>query len=446
MRTAGLFASAAWLACCAPVAAATIAIVGGTVATAVGETFIPDGTVIIRDGLIVAVGAGLPVPAGATIIDARGKYVTPGIISAMSDLGIVEVGAVDPTNDARARGTAFSAAIDISPAINGALTPIAINRVGGVTRAAVAPEVSGEVFAGQGAIITLAAGGDPLVRARAFQFIELGEAGAEAAGGSRPAAWLSLRNALAEAQDYARNPGAFDRGRERGSLVKRVDAAALVPVVEGRQPAVIHAERASDIVAVLRLRSDFPRMRIILVGAREGWLVANKIAAARVPVVTLSLFNLPDSFETLASTRSNVGRLVAAGVKVALGVFGGDSGAQPRNLPYFAGNAVAQAVVPGAVGLTRGQALAAITSAPASIFGMADVGTLEVGKRGDVVVWDGDPLELTSAPVAVLIDGVAQPMTSRQTELRDRYRDLAPGNLPFAYPRQPVAAAPREAR
>jgi imidazolonepropionase-like amidohydrolase len=418
-----------------PAMAETVAITGGTVATAVGETVITNGTVIIRDGRIVAVGAGLPVPAGARVVDAAGKYVTPGIISAMSTLGIVEVDAVNPTNDASARGSVFAAALDVVPAINPSSTPIAINRLGGVTRAVVGPETSTEIFGGQGAVISLAADGDPLVRPRAFQFVELGEEGAQVAGGSRPAAWLNLRNGLEEAQRFARNPAAFDSGRDKGSLVKRMDAAALVAVVQGRQPVVIHAERASDIVAVLDLRRDFPKLRIILLGAREGWLVADKIAAAGVPVVTLSLFDLPDSFETLASTRSNVGRLVAAGVKVGLGVFGGDSGSQPRNLPYFAGNAVGQAAVPGGVGLTRGQALATITSVPAAIFGMADVGTLEPGKRADVVIWDGDPLELMSAPVAVFIDGVSQPMTSRQTLLRDRYRDLKSGDLPFQYPR-----------
>lgn len=418
-----------------PAMAETVAITGGRVATAVGEALIDNGTVIIRDGRIAAVGAGLPPPAGARIIDATGKYVTPGIVSAMSTLGIVEVEAVNPTNDASARGSPFAAALDIAPAINPASTPIAINRLGGVTRAVVGPEIGSEIFAGQGAIISLAASADPLVRAKAFQFVELGEDGARVAGGSRPAAWLTLCNGLEEALRFARNPAAFDSGRDRGSLVKRQDAAALVAVVEGRQPVVIHAERASDIVAVLGLRRDFPRLRIILLGAREGWLVADKIAAAGVPVITLSLFDLPDSFETLASTRSNVGRLVAAGVKVGLGVFGSNSGWQARNLPYLAGNTVAQAAVPGGVGLTRGQALATITSVPAAMFGMADVGTLEPGKRGDVVVWDGDPLELTSAPIAVLIDGVAQPMTSRQTLLRDRYRDLKPGELPFQYPR-----------
>jgi imidazolonepropionase-like amidohydrolase len=418
-----------------PLAAATVAITGGTVAIGVGESPIPNGTVIIRDGRIIAVGAGVPVPAGATIIDASGKYVTPGIVGGVSSLGIVEVAAINPTNDSRAYGTAFSAALDIAPAINPMAMSIAVSRLGGVTRAIISPFSAGEIFAGQGAIISLGSGAETLVRPRAFQFITLGEEGARVAGGSRPAAWLTLRNGLAEAQRFARNPRAFESGRDRGSLVKRVDAAALVPVVEGRQSAIIHAERASDIIAVLGLRQEFPKLRIILFGAREGWMVADKIAAAGVPVVTMPLADLPDRFETLASTRSNVGRLAAAGVKVGLGVMGDDSATQLRNLPVYAGNVVAQAAVPGGAGLTRGQALAAITSVPAAIFGLTDVGTLEVGRRGDIVVWDGDPLETTSAPVAVLIDGVAQTMTSRQTLLRDRYRDLKRGDLPFQYPR-----------
>ncbi len=413
--------------------AVTYAITGGTVATAVGEGVIEGGTVIVRDGRIVAVGKGIAVPAGATVIDAGGKWVTPGIVAGMSTLGIEEVEAVDQTNDTGARKSPFSAAIDVAPAISWRATPIAIDRLGGVTRAVIGPDATTDIFGGQGAIISLADQPGILMRPRAFQLIEMGEDGAQFAGGSRPAAWLNLRNGFAEAQRYARNPAAFDSGRVRDSILKRLDAAALVPVVEGRIPAVIHVERASDIIAVLGLREEFPRLRIILLGAREGWLVADKIAAAHVPVLTLPLFDLPDEFETLASTRSNVGRLVAAGVQVGLAIYGGNSGWQARNLPYFAGNTVAQASVPGGVGLTRGQALAAMTRVTAQIFGLTDLGTLEVGKRADVVVWDGDPLELTSAPVSVMIDGVAQPMVSRQTLLRDRYLSLAPGTLPLQY-------------
>ena len=425
------------LAFATPAAAQTIAITGGTVATAVGEEVIENGTVIIRDGRIVSVGASASVPAGATVIDARGKFVTPGLIAGMSNLGIVEVEGVNQTDDATARTSPYSAAIDVVPSINPVSPPLAIDRLGGVTRAIIGPALANNVFAGQGAVISLAdvgPGGTLLMRGRAFQFAELGENGARVAGGSRAAAWLDLKNGLAEAQRFARAPAGFDEGRSRDSLVKRLDAEALVPVIDGRMPLVVHAERASDIVNVLGLRTDYPKLRLILLGAREGWQVADRIAAAGVPVITLPLFNLPDSFETLASTRSNVGRLTAAGVTVGFGLFGDDSGNQGRNLPYFAGNAVAQGQVPGGVGLTRGAALAAITRNPARIFGLADLGTLEAGKRGDVVVWDGDPLELTSAPTTVIIDGVAQPMVSRQTLLRDRYRDLARRALPLQYP------------
>ncbi len=167
-----------------------------------------------------------------------------------------------------------------------------------------------------------------------------------------------------------------------------------MPVVEGRQPLVVHVERASDILSVLALRTDFPRLHLILFGAREGWTVADRIAAAHVPVITSAIDDLPDAFETLASTRSNVGRMLAAGVVVGLGTSGGESTNQPRNVTQFAGNLVAQGRLPGGVGVSRDQALSLITRNPAAIFGMDDTGTVAVGKRADLVVWDGDPLEL----------------------------------------------------
>jgi imidazolonepropionase-like amidohydrolase len=432
MKRALLIAALASAAC--PATAATIAITGGTVLTANGEESIAGGTVIIRDGRILAVGAGLPVPAGATVIDATGKYVTPGIIAGMSDIGITEVEGVRETNDAGARTSPFSAALDLAPAINPDSLHIPINRMGGVTRAVVGPQASTTIFGGQGAIITLAKGAAPVLRARAFQYVEMGESGGRNAGGSRPAAWAQLANSLAEAQRLAANPAGYDRGQDSGSLTKRLDAEALLPVIRGTQPLVVHVERASDIRQVLALKARMPGLRPILIGAREAWLVAAEIARAGVPVITHSLYDLPDDFETLASSRSNLGHLQAAGVVVAIGALGGIGGTYSVNLPRYAGNAVGQAAVPGGKGLTRGQALASITANPARIFGLADVGTLAVGKAGDVVVWDGDPLELMSAPVAVLINGVPQPMESRQTQLRDRYKALGRSDLPLQYP------------
>lgn len=419
----------------APLAAETIAITGGRVATVANPEPIDGATVIIRDGRITAVGVGVAVPAGARIIDATGKWVTPGLIAGNSFLGLYEVDGVDETNDTAARKSPWSAAIDVSTGLNARATPVSVARLGGVTRAAVQPDTGDSIFGGQGALVTLKAGEDILLRPRAFQYVELGEDGARKAGGSRPAAFLELRNALQEAQRYARNPAGFTDGRERESLVTRLDAAALVSVVDGRMPLMVHVERASDILNVLALTKEFPKLHLILLGAREGWTVAPQIAAAKVPVITMALMDLPDAFETLASTRSNAGRLMAAGVLVGLGMTTDGTGNQPRNLPQQAGNAVAQGRLPGGVGLTEAQALAAMTRNNARILGMDDVGTLEPGKTADVVVWDGDPLELSSAPSSVIIGGVVQPTTSRQTLLRDRYISLQHDQLPLAYPR-----------
>ncbi|MBU6166466.1 MAG: amidohydrolase family protein [Alphaproteobacteria bacterium] len=419
----------------APALAAPTAITGATLMTGQGETIIANATLVFDNGRITALGAGLPVPAGATVVEAKGRIITPGIIAAASDIGLTEVNGVRETNDGGARQSAFSAALDMSTAINPRSLHIPINRLGGITRAVVVPDSASTIFGGQGVVISLAAGGPTLTRARAFQYVEMGENGARLAGGSRPAAWAQLANMLAEAQRLAANPALFDRGQDSGALAKRLDAEALAPVLDGRQPLLIHAERASDISEVLKLKGRYPALRPVLVGAREAWLVAADIARAGVPVITHSLYDLPDDFESLAASRNNVGHLQAAGVTVALGALGGIGGTAPFNLPAYAGNAVAQAAVPGGKGLSKGQALAAITANPARIMGLADLGTLAVGKRADVVIWDGDPLELASAPVAVYIDGVAQPMTSRQTDLANRYKALGRTDLPLQYPR-----------
>ncbi len=425
--TAGFLATVA-----APLMAQTVAITGATVAIGDGSEPVQNGTVVIAGGKVVAAGAGVAVPAGAKTIDARGKWVTPGIMSGFSRLGLVEVPAVSQTNDTQAK-SAFSAAIDVVPAINPLANPVAISRTGGVTRAVVAPAAGSGIFAGQGAVIDLGADMNPITRARAFQFVEMGEEGAAGAGGSRAAAYLTFKTMLGQAQDYAKAPASYD-GRSTDSLLNRVDAQALVPVVNGAMPLMVHAESARDILNVLALKQDFPALKLILLGAAEGWVVAPRIAAAKVPVVAGGLDDLPSSFEKLAATQSNVGRLVKAGVTVAMGLTTGDDGLQVRTANQQAGNMVALTKVPGATGLSWGQAFRTITSAPAEAMGLGDrLGSLKAGKAADVVIWDGDPLEMTSAPVAVWIDGVEQPMADRQTRLRDRYATPAPQSLPKAY-------------
>jgi imidazolonepropionase-like amidohydrolase len=418
-----------------PAIAAPIAITGATAYTARGEEVIRGATIIIDNGRITAIGAGLPVPAGARVIEANGRPVTPGIVAVPSDLGLTEVGGVRETSDGSARTSPYSAALDMAAAVNPGSLHFAIYRMAGVTRAAAVPDAGNAVFGGQGALVSLAASGPTVTRPRAFQFVELGEAGARLAGGSRPAAWAQLLTLLDSAKRLAANPAASVGGDDAGSLAKRRDVEALLPVLSGAQLLMVHVERAADILEVLKLKARYPALRPVLVGAREAWLVAAQIARAGVPVVTHSLYDLPDDFEGLAASRNNAGHLQAAGVTVVLGPLGGIGGTTPVNLPGYAGNAAAQASVPGGKGLTRGQALASITANPARVLGLADTGTLEVGKRADLVLWDGDPLELMSTPVMVWIDGAAQPMTSRQTELANRYKALGRTDLPLQYPR-----------
>ncbi len=423
----------------APALAQDMAITNATVVIGDGSAPIPGGTVVVRGGKVVAAGAGVAVPAGVRTIDAGGKWVTPGLVVAVTDLGLVDVEAVDESNDGEAGKAPFSAALDIAPAINPVAQPIAISRAAGVTRAAVAPLDTGAIFGGQGAIIDLGADNQAVTQPRAFQYVDLGETGARRAGGSRAAVHAVLRNALIEARELARrgggtgaDPRLADAAPERpgDALLTRFDAAALIPVVSGRQPLYVRAERAADIRIALALKTDFPALKLVIVGASEGWMAARELAASGVPVLATPLNDLPASFEQLGATQSNIGRMAAAGVKVALGAFFD----QPRHAPQYAGNLVGLTKVPGATGLSWDKAFAAISSVPADIIGQGDkFGSLKPGRAGDVVIWDGDPLEAGSGVTQVFIDGVEQPLTNRQTRLRDRYLTPTEGALPKAY-------------
>ena len=168
-------------------------------------------------------------------------------------------------------------------------------------------------------------------------------------------------------------------------------------------------------------------LNFAIVGATEGWLVADELAASGIPVIMDPFDNLPASFEQLGATSRNAERLIEAGVKTAFAHLGSDSH-QTRLVLQSAGNAVAN-------GLDAAEAIKAITSVPAEIFGYNDLGRLSSGAIADIVIWDGDPLDVTSAPTTIIIDGVEQAMESRQTKLRDRYLDLTDdgGDLPLAY-------------
>ena len=294
-----------------------IAITGGRIITNNGAP-IEGGTVLLNDGVVIGVSPGVSVPAGFTQVDATGKWVTPGVIAGISQIGTAEIGGNASSNDQSARRSPGTAALDLDVALNPAETSIPVNRQEGVTTAIVGPAPGRTLFAGQGFVLSLGEGVTAPLRSRAFQYVAYGERGSELAGGSRPAAWNELTNALEEAQRSVRGRKG-ERDLSQDPRLTPEDAEALTLVLRGAQPLLVRVDRASDIRQILKLPTMYPGLRLVLVSANEGWLVANEIARAGVPVITLGMQNRPENFEYLGATMSNVGRMVATGVKVALG-------------------------------------------------------------------------------------------------------------------------------
>jgi imidazolonepropionase-like amidohydrolase len=405
----------------APVATAqTVAITGGKVVTNTGP-IIENGTVVITNGRVTSVGTGAP-PAGARVINASGKWVTPGLFAAYAQAGLAEIDGEDSTNDSVAGGSKFQASLYAADAFNPDETAIAVSRIEGVTRFALANGAGSGLFGGYGAIADTSGSFNSIQSREAFMYARLGEEGAAAAGGSRAAAWKWLLVAIDDAKTYPR--GFEDDGE--GDILNRQDAIALKPIVEGRVPLMVEVHRAADIIQVISLQRREPRMKLIILGAAEGWRVAGQLADANIPVIVNPLNNLPDRFEILAATLENAGRLSNAGVAVSI-ADPGEATHNSRFIQQLAGNAVAN-------GMPWADAFAAITRNPAALYGRNDLGVLQAGATADVVIWDGDPLELMSSPDSVFIAGIETPMVSRQTKLRDRYLNLNETN-PQAYER-----------
>jgi imidazolonepropionase-like amidohydrolase len=412
---------AALLAAAPALAAQTVAIEGGDVYTAAG-TPIRGGTVVIVDGRITAVGMNVAVPAGARRIDARGKWVTPGLIESNTQLGLREVEGLAETNDAEIRDVAqqgasadqVQAAFNVSEGLNPRSMVIPVTRIAGITTAVTRP--SGSLISGQGAMIDMAGNTveQMTVVSPVGMFASISENARGTVGGPRAAISMRLREVLEDARAYARNRQAFERGDTRDFSASRLDLEALQSVLAGRQPLVLEAHRASDIQLAIRIAREYG-VRLVVTGGTEAWMVADDLARARVPVIIKVLNNLPQSFESLGATYENAARLRRAGVQVA--ITSGET-FKAFNLRQEAGNAVAY-------GLPWAEAFRAVTLYPAQIWGVAErYGSLEPGKVANVVVWNGDPFEMLTRVEHVIIRGREVPLVSRETELRDRYRTI----------------------
>lgn len=395
-----------------PAMADTVLIRDGRVVTNGAAGTIENGDVLIVDGRISAVGANVAAPSGARVVEAQGRYVTPGAFAAMSEIGLSEISGSGAPNDANVEGNLISAAADAGRAFNPDVTAVAVTRIEGVTRAAIAPSQTTTMFGGRGALVKLNGDADSVFGERTFMVVELGETGATRTGGSRASLWPAFEAALRDAREY---PARYRSG-QGGAVLNEIDAAALQPFAQGRGLFLVHVESAADIRRIIAFKRANPALRFAIHGGAEAWQVAGELAQAQIPVILDPLSNLPDRFERLSARLDNAALLQEAGVRFAIAPAPGSVDAhQARLVLQLAGNAVAN-------GLSWDAAFAAVTRGPAEIFGVGgQLGRLERNYLGDVVIWDGDPLQVQSAPVAVFIEGEEQPLVSRQTRLRDRY-------------------------
>jgi len=400
------------LALAAPAAAETVLIRDGRVVTNGSAGTIENGDVLIVDGRIAAVGANVTAPRGVRIVEAHGNYVTPGGFAAMSEIGLSEISGSGAPNDAEVTGDLIAAAAEAGRAFNPGVTAVAVTRMEGVTRAAIAPSSTESMFGGRGALVSLSGGPDSVFRQNAFMVVELGETGARRTGGSRAAVWPAFEAALRDAREY---PGRYRSG-QGGAVLNEIDAAALQPFARGQGLFLVHVESAADIRRLIRFKRANPGMRFAIHGGAEAWQVADELARADIPVILDPLSNLPDRFERLSARVDNAVILNRAGVQIGIAPMPGTVDAQQARLVLqLAGNAVAN-------GLPWDVAFAAVTRGPAEIFGVGNqLGRIERNYLADVVIWDGDPLQVMAAPTAVFIEGVEEPLVSRQTRLRDRY-------------------------
>ncbi|MGL6161073.1 amidohydrolase family protein [Microbulbifer sp.] len=400
--------------------AETLLIKGGKVHTLSDAGSFEQADILVRDGRVEAVGPSLGDGADR-VIDAAGKVVTPGVIAPVSELGLTEIGAASATNDYAVTGESIGSAFDPLPAYNPKSTLIPFNRAGGVTRALVLPGIQlwgdtaanpQRVFAGRSFAIRLDGGFDSVVATDLGQRAYLGEAGGQLAGGSRASAYAKVKNALEEAREYRANRDAIRRGEWRELNHSLADLEALQPLLGGEQPLVVTVNRASDILQAIQLAGEFG-LKLVVLGGAEGWMVADQLAEAGVPVIVDAQNNLPISFESLGARLDNAAQMKRAGVTVLIS---GPDYASTHNVylsRQSAGNAVAN-------GLPYEDALKSISANVAEVFGI-EGGTIEPGAVADIVVWSGDPLEVTSYAEEVLIDGKLQSLVNRSTRLRDRY-------------------------
>jgi imidazolonepropionase-like amidohydrolase len=395
--------------------AQTIAITGGTIYPVSGPK-IENGTVLLRDGKIAAVGASLEIPSGATRVDAKGGWITPGLIHGGSTLGLklFDIGVQIETQEDTVSGE-VKPSFNVAEGLDPASMAIPVARLEGVTSSISKPALG--LIPGQAVLIDLAGDRieDMVAQSPVAMMADLGQGGKQSGGGSRARATQRLRRVLRDALEYDKRRDDFRKAQMQPLAAPAEELEALLPVLKGKLPLFVLANRRSDIQTALRIGQEF-NLKLVIWGGAEGWQVAPELARAKVPVLLEPLTDVP-RFDALNARLDNATLLWKAGVKV--GVAQQDA-ALFRDLRQAAGNEVRN-------GMSWDDALRSITLSTAEAAGVADrYGSLEAGKVANVVVWTGDPLEFSSRVDHLFIRGREIPLVSRQTELLDRYRTLPP--------------------
>ena len=401
----------ALLACAASANAQDLFIRGATVHTSGEQGVLSNADVLVRDGKIAAVGPSLSAPSGVTTVDAKGRALTPGLFGGLTAIGIEEV-SLEPTTvdstvilSAPAFEMAWRPEFDVTSAYNPRSVLVPVARIEGLTWTMLSPgsDEGGALLTGQGGAVTLDGRYDSVLAGTHALFINLGGNANVMSAGSRAGQWMLLEQAIRE----TRSPTAQDEHL----LLHPLGREALAKYLNGGR-VVFNVNRAADIRRAVAFAKR-NGMKPIIAGGAEAWVVADELARDKVPVLLDTLVNLPYNFDDIGARLDNATLLNKAGVRIAFTQFNESHNA--RKIRQLAGNAVAH-------GLPKDAALAALTSEPAEIFGLAGGrGRIARGQVADLVLWSGDPLEVTSAADQVWIGGRAVEMRSRQTELRERY-------------------------
>jgi len=407
-------------ACAAPALfAQDLLIRNATVHTAAARGSLEHSDVLVQGGVIRAVGPGLSAPAGVAVVEVAGKPLTPALFGGITDIGIEEVSGESATVDSTLKldDQPLRPEFDVTLAFNPDSVLIPVARLDGIGFTLLGANTGGGFIAGQGGVMRLDGSADA-VGPQAL-FIRLGASGAELTGTSRAAQWMLLEQMVSEARGRvpADSPHA---------LLTPAGRATLGRYLAGQGRIVVQVDRAADIRQLLRWAAR-EKVKIAIAGGAEAWRLAPQLAQAGVPVFVDGLGNLPSSFDQLGATLQNAARLKAAGVPVSFAQRD-DASHNARKMRQLAGNAVAN-------GLPWDDGLAGLTRVPAQALGVGDrLGTIEPGKLADLVLWEGDPLDVGHYAEQVWLGGRAMPMRSRQTELRDRYQAPA-SSEPRAYSR-----------